>query len=232
MYLVCAATSFEMDAFAAAWQADAPVVRLVSGIGVVETALKLTSFLHHQDDVQGVINFGVAGAYMGRPYLAQPGLLDLCLARSEVLGDLGICLEDRVERFGAAGLVVADSFRLDPALLAKAEKILEHGGQSWYTGTFVTVSCASGTAARGALLARQYDGLCENMEGAAVARVCEEFGLPCLEIRCISNMVEDRNRDNWKLAEACERAGRAAADIASALGTASGIQCAPPPEGK
>ncbi|WP_457572878.1 futalosine hydrolase [Desulfolithobacter sp.] len=232
MYLVCCATSFEMDAFVAAWQEDAPVARLVSGIGLVETALRLTTFLHHQDSIQGVINFGVAGAYMGQVGRAQAGLLDLCLARCEVLGDLGICLEDRVERFGATGLEVADIFRLDSALLVEAEKILEHGGQSWYTGTFVTVSCASGTAARGALLAHQYDGLCENMEGAAVARVCEEFGLPCLEIRCISNMVEDRNRDNWRLAEACELAGRAAADIAAALGTSSGIRRVLPPDGK
>ncbi|WP_456384801.1 futalosine hydrolase [Desulfolithobacter sp.] len=225
MYLVCAATSFEMDAFSAAWQEKFPVARLVSGIGVMETALRLTSFFHHQGDVQGVVNFGVAGAYKGRPKGAQPELLDLCLARKEVVGDFGICLEDRVERFGAAGMVVADSFRLDPDLRAKAENILELGGRSWYTGTFVTVCCASGTAARGSLLARQYDGLCENMEGAAVARVCEEFNLPCLEIRCISNMVEDRNRDNWKLAEACQRAGRTTADIVAAL-------CAPPSGGK
>jgi futalosine hydrolase len=43
------------------------------------------------------------------------------------------------------------------------------------------------------------------MEGAAVAFVCKEFQLPCVEMRCISNVVEDRNLDNWQLQEAIEK---------------------------
>ncbi|MCI5143631.1 MAG: hypothetical protein D3909_18280, partial [Candidatus Electrothrix sp. ATG1] len=81
-----------------------------------------------------------------------------------------------------------------------------------------TVSCASGTQHRGDQLGRQFCGLCENMEGAAVVRVCEEFTLPCLEVRCISNMVEDRDREKWRLREACGKAGRAAAVIAAGMG--------------
>ncbi len=50
-----------------------------------------------------------------------------------------------------------------------------------------------------------------------MARVCEQFSLPCLEVRCVSNMVEDRNRGNWKLGQACAEAGRAAAAIVKAL---------------
>ena len=48
------------------------------------------------------------------------------------------------------------------------------------------------------------------MEGAAVARVCEKFSLPLLEIRCISNMVEDREVGRWKIQEACVKAAHAA----------------------
>jgi futalosine hydrolase len=53
------------------------------------------------------------------------------------------------------------------------------------------------------------------MEGAAVARVCKEFSLPCLEIRCISNMVEDRDQAKWQLQEACTQVGKAVATIAA-----------------
>jgi len=57
----------------------------------------------------------------------------------------------------------------------------------------------------------------ENMEGGAVARVCEAYNLPLLEMRAISNYVEDRDLGRWKLHEACDEAGRAAAILLKGL---------------
>jgi futalosine hydrolase len=37
------------------------------------------------------------------------------------------------------------------------------------------------------------------MEGASVFKVCEEFNIPCMQIRSISNKIEKRNRENWDL---------------------------------
>ena len=45
------------------------------------------------------------------------------------------------------------------------------------------------------------------MEGFAVARVCDAFKLSCVEIRSISNFVEDRDVAGWRLEEACEKLG-------------------------
>jgi futalosine hydrolase len=42
----------------------------------------------------------------------------------------------------------------------------------------------------------------ENMEGLAVFYVSKKTGIPCAAIRTISNRVEPRNRDNWKIQEA------------------------------
>jgi futalosine hydrolase len=42
-----------------------------------------------------------------------------------------------------------------------------------------------------------------------VARVCEEFAVPCLAVRCVSNMVEDRNLASWQLAAAVQKCGQA-----------------------
>lgn len=39
----------------------------------------------------------------------------------------------------------------------------------------------------------------ENMEGAAFFQVCLQHGIPFAEIRAISNRVEPRNRDNWDI---------------------------------
>ena len=42
------------------------------------------------------------------------------------------------------------------------------------------------------------------MEGAAFFQACMTEGVAFSEIRAISNYVEPRNRDNWKIAEAIE----------------------------
>jgi futalosine hydrolase len=42
------------------------------------------------------------------------------------------------------------------------------------------------------------------MEGAAVLYVAEMLDIPAIQIRSISNYVEPRNRENWKIKEAIE----------------------------
>ena len=213
MFLLTAATDFEMKPFLAACRVE-NVPFLVTGIGPVEAAVRLAARLSgNMETIRGVVNFGVAGAYVQSSPRNTPRLLDICLARSEVLGDLGICLNDRIERIAGRKLRSLASFRMDPALLAAAGRALAVSRIPFVSGTFVTVNCASGTARRGEMLAREHQGLCENMEGAAVARVCQEFGLPCLELRCISNLVEDRDTGRWQLQQACRKAGEATALI-------------------
>lgn len=212
--LITAATDFELRAFDQAGNAG-HVLRLLTGIGPVETAYTLTAMLcRHSGQISAVINFGIAGAFP----CSGASMLDICIAEQEVLGDLGLCLpEDRIERLSERGLTVKDSFVLDAGLRQTAEYALRHSAISCKTGTFVTVSCASGTEDRARRLGRQFQGLCENMEGAAVARVCEAFQLPCLELRCVSNIAGERNRRRWRLHEACLKAGHAAAIAAAAL---------------
>lgn len=218
--LITAATDMEMRALIDAGGNLGHTCRLVTGIGPVETALSLSCMLRTMRKkkiaTDLVLNFGVAGAYPENNTAVQAGLLDICLAEQEVFGDLGIQLADKVERFGAA-LSVRDRFVLDRTLLSAAGDALDGIGVAYKKGVFVTVNCASGTRERGRQLGCQYQGLCENMEGAAIARVCEEFSPPCLEVRCVSNMVEDRNMERWRLRQACAEAGRAAAAIVNAF---------------
>jgi futalosine hydrolase len=217
MYLVTAATRFEMESFLDQCPQDG-ISRLVTGVGPVETAVRLMARLQEfSGQCRGVLNFGVGGAYLDSAGRAAAGLLDICLAENEVLGDLGVCLDEGIERISGRDLEVADSFVMDAYLLEKAARGLRARQNSWVRGNFVTVSCASGTAVRGSFLASRHSAICENMEGAAVARVCREFNLPCLEARCISNLVEDRDTSRWKLKQACRRAGEAAAAIVASL---------------
>lgn len=213
MYLVTAATQFEMEPFQAACGQE-KVHRFVTGVGPVETSVRLMALLHRlSGQLKGVVNFGVGGAYVDSSGSPRADLLDICLAEKEVLGDFGVCLAEGIERITGKGLEAPDTFVMDKNMLDLASQALQGGQIQFHTGNFVTVSCTSGTAVRGAVLARQYSGICENMEGAAVARVCREFKLPCLEVRCISNLVEDRDISRWKLKQACRKSGEIAAVI-------------------
>jgi len=216
MYLITAATAFEMEAFLQACSRAEPFAQLITGIGPVEAALQLTAYLAtNSRSFKGVINLGVGGAYCREQESAE--LLDICLAEREVLGDLGICYHDAVEPLRGESLAVLDSFPLDSGLLTQAAILLNRGKIRYKRGTFVTVSCVSGSRQRGHMLARQHQALCENMEGAAIARVCHHFSLPLLELRCISNLVEDRNLQNWQIKKACTRCGEVAAFLVQGL---------------
>ena len=219
MYLVTAATEFEMQPFRENCLTEG-VREMVTGVGPVETAVRLMAFLNgYSGKLHGIINFGAGGAYLDPSGIAQANLLDICLAEKEVFGDLGICLEDSIERITGKGFEIPDTFDMDTVLFDRASQALREDKIPFSTGNFVTVSCTTGTAVRGAMLARRHSGLCENMEGAAVARVCQEFRLPCLEVRCISNLVEDRDTSRWKLKQACKRSGEVTATIVHHLET-------------
>ncbi len=211
MFLAACATEFEMQPLLNLLRPqEGEWLSLVTGVGTVEATLCLTRFLEqHAEQVSGVLHFGVGGAYVCSQK-GQADLLDICLADNEVFGDFGICFQDRIEPLGEQ-MQYRKRYPLDRGLLDSAGKILEEHGFFYRRGNFVTVCGVSATVERGAMLGKQYNAICENMEGAAVARVCEEYSLPLLELRAISNFVEDRDLDRWKLAEACECAGRATA---------------------
>lgn len=205
-----------MDAFLAACPSAPGVTPLLTGVGPVEAAMQVTAFLARTTEpVAGVVNFGVAGAYVRET--GGAALLDICVADCEVLGDLGICAGDGIEPLAGEALVVFDTFPLDSPLLRKAITVLERAAIPFHRGPFVTVSCVSGSVRRGLMLTQRHQALCENMEGAAVARVCRRFSLPLLELRCMSNLVEDRDTQQWRLGDACHRCGQVVALVVQGL---------------
>ena len=218
MILAVAATEIEMQPFLAEFAGDASsCLTLVTGVGSVETAVCLTRFLCLlEQPVEAVVNFGIGGAYLQPAGSKQPALLDLCLAEQEVLGDFGISLPDEIVPLDRS-LTGEIMCSLGGELLEAGQRLLESHGLVCHTGVFITVNGVSGTLCRGEMLRARWQGICENMEGAAVARVCREFSLPCLELRAVSNYAEDRQPASWRLVDACRQAGRAAALITKGL---------------
>jgi futalosine hydrolase len=71
------------------------------------------------------------------------------------------------------------------------------------TGTVLTVSTVTGTAARAdELRARHPRALAEAMEGFGVAEAAAAHGTPVLELRAVSNPVGPRDRAAWRIGDA------------------------------
>ncbi|MBW2466399.1 MAG: futalosine hydrolase [Deltaproteobacteria bacterium] len=210
MLLVAAATDNEIKPLRQFISSLENLAVLVTGMGPAAAAAKLSNYLTlYGSKVSGVINIGIGGAYIG----SGLGLLDICIARQEVFGDFGICMQDGIHDFGPGLSQLNEPYELNNKLIAISGNLLKAKGFDFRVANFVTVNCCSGTRKRGDYLKEKFSAGCENMEGAAVVMVCETFNIPCLEMRCISNMVEDRNTENWKLEDAIGEISRAAEAI-------------------
>ncbi|TYO99203.1 futalosine hydrolase [Geothermobacter ehrlichii] len=188
---------------------------VLTGPGKANAAAAAASYLA-SSAANACLLFGCGGAYAGSGL--QIG--DLALAESEILLDEGsdspdgfldlrqlglpllpeepplfnrIPLDDRLFRFGRE--------RLRP-FAAKT-------GRAFAGGPFVTVSTCTGTDRQGETRARASDGICENMEGGALALTARRYRIPLLELRGISNLAGRRERQNWDLPKAMEIAQQA-----------------------
>jgi len=201
MYLVVSATRMELDPLRSLLKKSDQFSLLYIGVGPVESAINLTEFLSRQESgsISGIINVGLAGAY------PETGLdlLDICLAEKEVFGDIGISTANGIDELDSSFAPPLE-FILNRQLLKTSSMSLTEAGIKNCNGNFVTVSSVSGTILRSIYLRDKFGAVCENMEGAAVARVCQKFSIPCLELRCISNMVVERDMQHWMVEEAVE----------------------------
>ena len=185
---------------------------LHTGIGTVNAAHALTCQLEQQlPDL--VIQFGIGGAYVptGLP------IRSVVLATEEVYGDVGVVTPEGWKPVDEIGIPLVhgdpprfNRFPLDPQLVATAAGIC--GVRS---GTFVTVSQCSGVQTVGDALHSRFNALCESMEGAAAAHICTLYDVPFLEVRGISNLVEDRQPARWDIPGAADAAQSALIKIIS-----------------
>ena len=199
-----------------------PLWLLESGLGAVNVAHALTCVLQ-ADRPSLVLQVGVGGAYS----TAGLGVGDIAIASEENYGDLGVRTQDGWQPADTIGIPVLtrgsqhyyNRFPLDEGLVTLAGGILEttsweNGKPALGTGPFVTVQECSGTAQLGAERAELFGGaLCENMEGAAAAHLCRLYDVPFLEVRSMSNLVEDRSPESWNLPLAAARAQEGALSL-------------------
>ena len=197
------------------------VALCTGGMGKVNAAHAATLLLTRFAP-SSIVVFGVGGAYPSSG--ARIG--DVVLAHEEIAGDEGVLTNEGFKDTEFIGIPLlkttnatiyntypAPKSLLEPALRTLRDRELF---DNLRVGPFVTLSTCTGTAARARELEECYHGLCENMEGAAVAQVAELHRTPWLELRGISNIVDDRDPSKWDIPRAARAAQHAVIRIVEA----------------
>lgn len=188
-------------------------------MGAVNTAHALTCLLAASTP-DWVLQVGIGGAYPAAGLEAG----DWVLADGEIYGDVGVRTPDGWRGADEIGIPLLEAdgpcynlWPMQAAWVRAAESCLRASGPI-AVGPFVTVQECSGTDALGlerqalpAAVGAEGTAVCENMEGAAAAHICRLYDVPLVEVRAVSNQVEDRRREAWDIPLACRRAQAAAA---------------------
>jgi futalosine hydrolase len=173
---------------------------LVGGVGPAASAAATSAALA-ATRYDLVVCAGIGGGFA--PLRAGAIAVASCIA----FADLGADSPDGFVPFDFA----TDRYDVPPRL--GVELADRTGG---HLGTVLTVATVTGTAAgAAALLARYPDAVAEGMEGAGVAAAAALHGVPCAEVRAISNPVGPRDRESWRVTEALEALGAAVDALAA-----------------
>lgn len=179
---------------------------LITGVGMVATAvwvsraLALTSY-------DAAFNFGLCGTF----------------DRAVPLGSVVHVVSDGFPELGAedgeAFLSMETLGFLDANAFPFASGALRGRPPAWAALSRwpevrgVTVNTVHGHAPSIATLVARHDPQVESMEGAAFLYAALAGGVPCAQVRAVSNVVERRNRAAWNIGAAVRELAAAARDI-------------------
>lgn len=182
---------------------------LVTGVGMVATAARCSQAMA-RERYDLALNVGVCGSF-DRAF--EPGrvvhvVADRIAELGAEDGDAFLTLQDMQlagadeSPFTAGRLVNADPPRSATLLaLPRVEGI--------------TVNTVHGDERSIAAVVSRFRPQVESMEGAGFMYACLIHALPFAQVRAVSNIVEKRNRDAWRIAEAIGSLGRTALSIVS-----------------
>lgn len=189
--LVVAATSAELSGLSASFELpEANFVPsekfdlLITGVGMTATAFSLGQHLSAKYDL--VVNFGIAG----------------CYDRNIELGSIVNVIDDEFSELGAEDK--NEFLTIDTLGFGKSRYLATYSGSSPSVSRLmrangITVNKVHGNLESISAIVERLNPVTESMEGAAVFYCCDLLNIPCIQIRSISNYVEERNRDNWKI---------------------------------
>jgi futalosine hydrolase len=180
---------------------------LTTGVGMVATAAWCTRALS-ADPYDLALNLGVCGSF--KPSLAPGAVVQVMTDR---LAELGA--EDRGEflTIQDLGLLGDDDWPFRGGRLVNGAPPATRAVTELPPADGITVSTVHGSAPTIARVVERFDPDVESMEGAAFMYACLIHGVRFAQVRAVSNAVEPRNRDAWKMADAIQNLGGVARRI-------------------
>ena len=162
---------------------------LITGVGMVATAARCSRALT-RTPYDFALNLGVCGSFDS---FIEPGTVVHVVA--DRLAELGAEDGDRFLTLDELHVSGESEFtNLDPPSNPGLEQLPSVTG--------ITVNTVHGHERTIALVTERFNPQVESMEGAAFMSACLIHKVPFAQVRAVSNLVERRNRESWKLAEA------------------------------
>jgi futalosine hydrolase len=195
--LVVSATEHELNLSNTNLQNNKPddnVDILISGIGIASTVYHVTKTLM-QKNYNMVIQAGIAGSFTNNLNLGETVFVS-----SDTFGDSGIEEVGSFKTLFASGLVNENDFPFTNGWLVNPHKILNNGLIK--TVKAITVNKITDDKKQIDEQINFFNAQVESMEGAAFHYVCLSMNIPFLQLRGISNVVGERDKNKWEMKEA------------------------------
>ena len=208
--LIVAATEAEIAPFR---QRNPRQTCLITGVGSAITAYQLTeTLLSHQ--FKAAIQVGVAGTLNDSLALGE-----VVQVMEDQFTDLGSWEQGTFQTLHQLNLASDQAFPFVNGRIVNDSSLVDCINLPKVIGSTVNIL----TDDVGLLDAchRRVHADVESMEGAAFHYVCRKQHIPFLQIRGISNRVGDRQKNNWKLAEAINNSSMVLEQLVHTLNTRS-----------
>ena len=194
-FLLVAAVEAERDAIK---RHTEDVSCIVTGVGVAAAASG-TAWMLASEPFELAVSLGIGGGF--QPHAPVGSVV---VSNRTVPADLGA--DSPAGFLPVSDLGFAPHVdQPDPDWSKRIKVALTCAGLNVVSGSVLSVSTVTGTAARTAeLLARHPSAAAEAMEGYGVATAATMANIPYVEIRAISNAVGPRDREAWRIGEAMD----------------------------
>jgi futalosine hydrolase len=180
---------------------------LVTGVGMIATAARCARTLALAP-YELALNVGVCGSFDPG---VEPGTVVHVV--SDRIAELGAEDDDRFLTIQELHLLADDEPPFTAGVLLNPAPPSNPALGRLRPVRGITVNTVHGNARSIAEVVRRFDPQIESMEGAAFMYACLVQKIAFAQVRGVSNMVETRNRQAWKMAEAISRAGETAVSI-------------------
>lgn len=168
---------------------------LITGIGMISMTFSVTRYCS-LNKIDLAINAGIGGAF--DPECVLGSVFNITRDR---IADLGVEFPDgNFKDIFEMKLLEKDEFPYKDGWLYSNTKTDLFPSLPKVSG--VTVNMVSGNMHTIQKIRCKYSPHIESMEGSGFFYVCNLLDIPCIQIRSVSNHIEPRNRENWKILEA------------------------------